>query len=118
MALDGEWKSFKVLIKHPDYRQLIPGECVNRDGTILVEFVAKHPCLFSKFTFSNFKKDGVIYVGDRLYQIYKRDEVKENQLPKGTILQWNVSNINPRMNQSGMSFKSNVSNSNNRSASV
>lgn len=36
MPENGDWVCYNALVKHPDYRQLIPAKCHNKQGTILV----------------------------------------------------------------------------------
>jgi len=87
LPLYGDWQQVKALVKHPDYRQLIPSICYNKQGLILVEFEARHPDLGTKFTFSKFSQDGLVYVGYRQYQLYKRDPEQEGKLRNGTVLE-------------------------------
>ena len=51
-----------------------------------MEFEARHPDLGTQFTFSSFVEDGEVCVGQRHYQIYKRNAEKERLLREGTIL--------------------------------
>lgn len=67
MPRNGQRTKVKALVKHPDYKFLIPCTCSNRHGTILVEFEGQHPDLGSKLTFTHFIKDGIIQVGNREY---------------------------------------------------
>ena len=55
----------RTLVKHPDHRQLIPCVSVNKAGTIVVEFDARHPDIGNKLTFSNMISDGIVQVGTR-----------------------------------------------------
>ena len=78
--------AISVLVKHPDHEELIPGVATSSEGHIRINFSGTHPYLGTGFCFKYFCQPGLAQVGDRVIQVYLRDEKKEANLKLIKIL--------------------------------